>query len=177
MKLTLFIFLIVLSISSFAKETMTSDKGVDIFSEIISRWSNLNSTTFETEKLGNTLLAGRCYNSYQKRPWGSAIVFEQRKVDNGPIGTPVDVISFGQMEWSDSADSFDLLNYANFKYLITAGSIKDNFSEFGSDSEQVGLKEYSIKYQDGTYYAVRYNLEGNGRKTFLYACYYFKNNN
>lgn len=177
MKLTLFIFLIVLSVSSFAKETMPSDKGADYFNEIISRWSNSNSTAFETEKLGNTLLAGRCYNSYQKRPWGSALVFEQRKVDNGPIGTPDDVISFGQMEWSDSADNFDLLNYGNFKYLILAGSIKDNFSEFGSDSEQVGLKEYSIKYQDGIYYAVHYIPEGDGRKTFVYACYYFKNNN
>ena len=177
MKLALLIILIIFSVSSFADETLSSIKGVDIFNEIISRWSNSNSTTFAPEQLGNTLMAGRCYNSFQKRPWGSALVFEQRKVDNGPIGTPNDVITFGQMEWSESADSFDLLNYLYFKHLITVGTIKDNFSEYGIDSEQVALKEYSIKYLNGLYYAVRYNQYGDGNRVYTSACYYFRNNN
>lgn len=177
MKLSLSIFLIFLSLSSFGNETMLSDKGIDIFQEIISRWSNYNSSTFDTETLGNTVLAGRCYIKSQKTPYGTAIVFEQRKIDNGPIGTPNDIVSFGQFLWSESADHFDMLDYANFKYLTRSGSIREDFSEFGSDSQQVGLKDYSIRYLNGQYYAVRFYNDSSGNLDYATACYYFKNNN
>lgn len=177
MKLTVLIFLVILSLSSYGNEKLIDDKGIDVFDEIVSRWSNYYSGPFDTVALGNTLIAGRCYSKNNKSPWGSALVVEQRKVDNGPIGTPSDYISFGQMLWAKPANSFDTLNYLNFKYLTQNGTIKEDLSEFSSSTYAVDLNAFSIKYNNGMYYAVYYTEDLPGQRNFLSACYYFSNNN
>lgn len=176
MKLATLIFLSLLSLTTFANEKISDDKGINVFEEIINRWSDYRSTTFDTTALSSTLISGRCYSKNIKSPWGSALVIEQRKVDNGPIGTPNDYISFGQMLITKPENSFDLWSYNTYKYYIQNGTIKEEMTEFSADSYHVALNEYSIRELNGMYYAVSY-IDLAGQREYMNACYYYLNNN
>lgn len=167
-------FLALLSLSSYADESSV-DKTPYYFNEIVSRWQDASATGFDTEALGNTLLSGRCYTRYQQSPSGSALVFEQRNVDNGPIGAPSEFVVFGQQTWSNSANYFDSMNYSGFKFMVSTGQIRETLQEIYITPDLVGIDDYAVKYLNGMYYAVKFDRYDSNYA--VSACYYFKNNN
>lgn len=157
---------------TFLNISVASEKlGTDFHRLIRYKW-NL-SAFFDTTRLGNTLISGRCFRENLQKSIGAAIIFDQRFQDGGPLGDSNDLVSFGYILTTDQYAG----TYDNETYATTIDSIRDSLMEVIVSTE-VNLGNYQIRYNgnDGYYYALKVDMR-NGVQAFTDACYFFKNNN